>query len=131
MLTVSCLSFPWILYKVGLANIEGRPSLPLNMALTADEAQTLWTEFKEVGPIQVEKLSPWHYVLLMFVDNNKPKPGEYLAWFVARNYNSAHLHNKRMIYWHLSGASLTIWLTRNWSTEQLLAKVKEINENKN
>ena len=29
-------------------------------------------------------------------------------------------------WWHLSGAALTVWLTRNWSTEQLVAKAREI-----
>jgi len=128
ILAVSLLFFPWLLYAIGLSNIEGRPSLPTNATLTPDEAQKIWEELKEKGPIQIEKISPWHYVFMVLEANDKPKSGEYLAWFVARNYNSTHMRNKRMIYWHLSGASLTIWLTRNWSAEQLLLKAKEIKE---
>jgi hypothetical protein len=28
--------------------------------------------------------------------------------------------------WHLSGAALTIWLTRNWTLTELIAKAAEL-----
>ena len=44
-----------------------------------------------------------------------------MAWSVARSYNATHLDDRRMLWWHASGAALTIWLTRNWTQEQILA----------
>jgi len=31
-----------------------------------------------------------------------------------------------MAMWHLSGAALTIWLTRNWTLDELIAKAVEL-----
>jgi hypothetical protein len=49
-----------------------------------------------------------------------------LAWVIARNYNGSHLKNRRMIFWHLSGAALTIWVSRNWTAEQIVAAAAAI-----
>ena len=35
-----------------------------------------------------------------------------------------HLDDRR--YWHLSGAALTIWLTRNWTPTELISKAIEV-----
>lgn len=118
---------PWALYGIGLGNINGRPELPAKNKLTDDEAIKVWHELKEKEQIKVEKLTPYYYVLLMLgIRSTEPTPGARVAWYVARNHNHTSLKNRRMLYWHLSGASLTIWLTRNWNANQLLAKAKEI-----
>jgi hypothetical protein len=31
-----------------------------------------------------------------------------------------------MLYWHLSGMALTIWLARNWTPTELIAKAIEL-----
>jgi hypothetical protein len=31
-----------------------------------------------------------------------------------------------MIWWHLSGAALTIWVTRNWTTDQIVTAAAAI-----
>jgi len=58
--------------------------------------------------------------------NDTLPPGAHLAWLVARNHNQERRTDQRMIWWNLSGAALTIWLTRNWTTDQLVAKAHEI-----
>lgn len=122
---------PWGLYEIGLGNINGRPAQPESLGLTDAEALKLWNELKETGPVKVEKLNPYRYVLLLLgYDTYEPCSGERLAWFVARNHNDTNLKDNRISYWHLSGAALTIWLTRNWSTELLLAKAQEIRQEK-
>lgn len=118
---------PWSLYNIGLGNINGRPELPAQSKLAEDEAIKIWRELKEKDPIEVVKLNPYHFVLfLLGIGSTGPAPGERLAWFVARNHNYANLKGRRNLYWHLSGAALTVWLTRNWNADQLLAKAKEI-----
>jgi hypothetical protein len=42
------------------------------------------------------------------------------AWLVARNFNASHLARQGSAWWHLSGAALTIWLTRHWTPDQVL-----------
>jgi hypothetical protein len=116
---------PWLLYTIGLWNISGRPTLPVDLIAT-DEAARLWVELRETGPVRVKPIGPWDYALRFAADHPKMNAGESAAWFVARSWNIKHLKNHKMIYWHLSGAALTIWLSRNWTTEEILTKVKEI-----
>jgi hypothetical protein len=117
---------PWLLYAIGLRNVDGRPPLPLT-SLTTDEAKSIWDKFGETGPVCVKRIGPWDFVLRFLVaDPEKGSPGDRVAWFVARDWNAAHLLNRRMISWHLSGAAMVIWLTRNWTTDQILGKAKEL-----
>jgi hypothetical protein len=116
---------PWALYEIALSNVEGRPALPATQTLPTEEKQAIWESLKERGPIGIERLTP-HAYILMFLEYHEPVPGANVAWFVARDHNSRNLRRRSMGWWHLSGAALTIWLTRNWSTGELLAKVAEI-----
>ena len=124
-------ALPWVLYEIGLGNINRLPTLSESPGLTDAEATKLWGKLKEVGPVKVEKLNPYKYVTYLFgSEAYESYTGGRLAWFVARNHNAENINNKRSIYWHLSGAALTIWLTRNWNTEQLLTKAQEIMQRK-
>ena len=96
-----------------------------NVHISDDVANTLWTEFGERGPIKVHKLSPWSYIMMMIREDPlkyKP-PGLNMAWQVARSHNQQNLKNQRMLFWHLSGMSLTVWLTRNWTAKDIVAKI--------
>lgn len=121
---------PALLYEVGLRNIKMLP-VPPRGNVTAAEASNLWTQLKETGPIKLQKINPYGYAMrLPLCGTAQQIPGERLAWFVARNHNATNLNDKRDIYWHLSGAALTIWLTQNWTLEQLLAQANEIRARK-
>ncbi len=123
---VALVSAPWLLYAIGLMNVSGRPERA-KISITDKEAKILWNELNETGPVHISKIGPWDYILLFGADDPlKGIPGMKAAGFVARDHNSGHLNNKRMGCWHLSGAAVTIWLCRNWTTEDILAKVKEI-----
>jgi hypothetical protein len=106
-----------------LSNVAELP-LPPNNPSVAD-IEDIWQKLREHGPIVIEPLSPHGYILAL-VSNNSLPSGAKVAWFVARNYNTNNLKNKRMLWWHISGAALTIWLTRHWSQEQLFAEVRKI-----
>jgi hypothetical protein len=43
--------------------------------------------------------------------------GSSAVWLIARDYNYKHLKSRKMSYWRLSGAALTIWVSRNWTTD--------------
>jgi hypothetical protein len=116
---------PWLLYEAGLQNVEGRPSMSPAAMIGQPDASTIWAELKEIGPIQVEPMTPYSYVKSL-IKEEPMSSGANTAWYVARDYNTSNLRNKRMIWWHVSGAALTIWLTRHWSADELLAKAGEI-----
>lgn len=118
---------PWIAYEVALSNIVELPTPPQTSSISSANAETIWRKFKEPGPIAVEALTPHKYIFDIITNNQFP-PGAHIAWYVARNYNFKNLKNRRVFWWHLSGAALTIWLTRNWTTEQLIAKTYEISQ---
>ncbi|MES2039006.1 MAG: hypothetical protein V4495_14320 [Pseudomonadota bacterium] len=122
------LSGPWVLYTYGLSNISGRPEHAKIAAIDPENKALIWKELKEQGAIQVEVLTPYEIYSLL-LDKSDPA-GLRLAWYVARNYNHDHLQDRRMVNWHISGEALTVWLTRHWSTDELLAKALEIRQNK-
>ena len=118
---------PWGIYLTALANIVDRPALPEVTALSEQEEEAIWFGSGEKGPMEIEVLSPWYYVLKLSRGGVvEPAPGERIASFIARDHNSRNLKDKRMLYWHVSGAALTVWLTRNWTSEQILAKAYEL-----
>jgi len=116
---------PWIIYKVALSNIVVLPSPSNVMKPSAADTEAIWLKLQEHGPVDVKPLSPHGYTFSFLADNPLPS-GANLAWYVARNYNQGNLKNRRMIWWHMSGAALTIWLTRHWSTEQLISEANKI-----
>ncbi|MBC3918991.1 hypothetical protein H8L32_15985 [Undibacterium sp. CY18W] len=122
------LGCPWLLYMYGLSNITGRPEPAKIVTLTPETKELIWMDLREQGPIRLEPLTPYDIYSLLL---DKPDTaGVRIAWYVARNYNQDHLQDRRMLYWHISGEALTIWLTRNWSADKLLTKAREIRQYK-
>jgi hypothetical protein len=75
--------------------------------------------------MQIDDLSPHSYIwALLSGDSQQLGPGACVAWRIAAPYNVDHLADRRA--WHLSGAALTIWLTRNWTMDELIAKAVEL-----
>ncbi len=122
---------PGIIYFAGLFNIDGRPDFAQTCQLNSAQKLAVWREIGEKSPyengIAVRPMNPWMFVAQFHSATlRKPHAGERAAWFIARNHNMTHLGNRRMAWWHVSGAALTIWLTRHWTAEQLLCKASEI-----
>jgi hypothetical protein len=125
LVVVAVISLPWTLYWVGLHNVAGRP-IPSTMSLTPSGSADLQRYLRINAQPLVEPLSPWSYFPSLVLAHPRPMPGADVAWIVARQYNAAHLRDRHMIWWHISGAALTVWLTRNWTGEQVLATAAEI-----
>ncbi len=122
---------PGIIYFVALYNIDGRPTLAQKCQLNAAQKLVLWRDQGELAEsendVVTRAMNPWGFAARFhFGSLSKRNPGERAAWFVARNHNFTHLGNRRMAWWHVSGAALTIWLTRHWTAEELLCKINEI-----
>ena len=122
---VVCLvigSGPWLLYGVGLHGVIGRPTLPTRMAPDVDRMES-WHAAHGVGQPSVYRLSPYTYFVSQAdVD---ARAGRLVAWQVASSYLQENRRYNGMHWWHLSGAALTVWLTRNWSIDQMLSKLAE------
>jgi hypothetical protein len=109
-------SLPGILYVAALWQVDGRPRPLAASSLAASEA---WQDCREPLPLRVQPLNPWGETTeFLFGDLRHAPPGSRAAWAIARNYNSNHLNGDH-VWWHPSGAAMTIWITRNWSADQI------------
>jgi hypothetical protein len=123
------LLLPWGLYEVGLTNINGRPVAQTEPPISTQDDELLRRELRARHGISVVPLSPVGYFVGLLMANPKEsaeESGADAAWLVARDYNASHLKSRRSIWWHLSGAALTIWITRNWTSDQVLSRAGEI-----
>ena len=121
---------PWGLYALGLANVEGRPNAPTGSPLTSEDDALLRRQLKAPHGFSVAPLSPGSYFITLIMapgsSRSAEEGGTDAAWLVARHYNASHLKSHRAIWGHLSGAALTIWITRNWTPNQVLSGAAEI-----
>ena len=118
------VGLPWALYWVGLSGIRDMPTPPSTIASTQD-VQKVWQKARGTGEPVIEPISPLGYAHLIY-EGKKQKPGLLVTWWVASANNLDHLKYRGMGWWHLSGTALTIWLSRNWSSEQIFSKAVEI-----
>lgn len=119
---------PWGLYYLGLQGISGKPALPV--ALLTDERQIeLWQKAGCEGRPALDELNPVHYIMTA-PSQEAPPPATMFAWRIASAYQREHKLHDGAMWQQLSGAALAIWITRNWSIEQILSKVQEQQDSK-
>jgi hypothetical protein len=124
LVVVLALASPTLLYVVGLHGVAGRPALPQAVAPT-EERLAVWKKARGAGDPVLKPFNPYTYISHLASTHRVQNPGLLVAWWVASEYNLEHRRYKGGLWWHLSGAALTIWLTRHWSIDQLLSKVAE------
>ena len=112
-------AFPGIVYMVGIARVDGRPT-PANPNNYSQEAINLaWAKCDETLPIEVEKTNPWKIAnKFLFGNPLHATTGELAAWKIASSHNANHRMGNNT-WWHISGAALTIWITRHWSAQEI------------
>jgi hypothetical protein len=114
---------PLLLYWLGLHAAGGKPEVPAVLAPKTVQLAA-WREARGVGQPHITPINPYTYLPLI-AEPGPHGPSLLVAWRVASSHLLQHQRYKGMGWWHLSGASLTIWLTRNWSIDQLLTKASE------
>jgi len=121
---------PWLLYWLALSKIDGRPSRASQGVYNAEDAAALLRKMGEPQPLRVEPMSPHSFLMSLYALAHRSgdmfPPGTRLAWMIAAEHNARHLADHG--WWHPSGAALTIWLTRNWTTDELVAKGMEVSQ---
>jgi len=118
-MAVLIVSAPGLLYVAGISNVEGRPTPDAAPPLRSAQRQWLRCELWADGQDQAPITNPWQAALKFIEQDSLRSYSGELAWIVARNYNTTHLRQREMSYWHLSGVSLTIWVARHWTQDQM------------
>jgi hypothetical protein len=120
-------ALPGFAYVAGLAKAHGRPEPASPAHYSSEAVAAAWARCDEQLPLATQQLSPWGYAgRLLFGNALRAAPGERAAWRIAATHNVRHPVGGSF-WWHMSGAALTIWLTRHWSAEQIGATLARDN----
>jgi len=118
---------PLAFYWFGLSNIDGHPVPPARTDNLGADTALLQQDFRNQLPILVHVLNPWTFFGELRAEKAATTDnGAHAVWIIVGNYNGRHLRNRKMIWWHLSGAALTIWVTQNWTTDQIVTAAAAI-----
>jgi len=117
VLAVLVLLSPWLLYELGLSRFDAMPVKPAQI-VSAEQQAWVWGLARGTGQPKVEPMKPYGYVLRFFSGDPRATPSESLAYWVSREH-VWNLPQNRMGWWHLTNVSLTIWLSRHWTTEEI------------
>lgn len=117
-----CAASPGLLYVAALGTVEGRPELVEPAEFSREAIESAWVACGESLPMRLRRLDPWtaSAVILSGESRNAPS-GIYAASRIASSHNLRHLVGRR--WWHASNAALAIWISRNWTVEQLGASL--------
>jgi hypothetical protein len=121
---LAALLLPWGAYWVGLRMVSEYP-VPTSPFVSAQQRAWLWSQTRGAGELKLMPSNPYAYLYQILQTGNQPSRGLQIAGCVARAHLANQQDTQRMIFWHLSSAALTIWLTRNWSEEQIIASAYE------
>lgn len=114
------LILPWGAYWFGLSRISHYP-LPPSHALSTDNREWVWSLAKASGDPVIAPLTPYSYLYDLLVQQGNATEVTRVIWWVAHDHLSDQNTVQRMLWWHLSGTALTIWLSRNWTDQQITA----------
>lgn len=67
-----------------------------------------------------------YFASIFFEPQRRTAPGKLITWWVASDYIVKQKGLKGMGWWHLSGAALAIWLSRNWTSEEILSAASQL-----
>ena len=122
------LGLPLALYSLGLSGVDGRPQKPVKLA-SAEQKIAVWKRARGEGMPYVEADNPYSYVASMFfAQGQHTTPSQLVTWWVARDYLVRHKRYKGKGWWHLSGAALAIWMSRNWTSDEILTAAAQLRQ---
>jgi hypothetical protein len=105
--------------------------VPVAAYLAGMDNMVVWEERKELPPIALQAITPWHFYALIWCSRHNDDiedfltcgdryPGLRAAAYVAKRHLDDHLKQRGLIWRYMSRAALTIWISRNWTAEQLV-----------
>lgn len=113
-------------YRLRLAALNGLPGPPPTELLSETLVQVAWVEFEGLGPIAVQRISSVRFAAELAFNGlggwREAAPGMRLTAFCARGIiQDRAVGPTGSIAFNLDLASLSIWMSRNWSTEEIVA----------
>lgn len=120
LFAIVALVLPLALYWVGLNGVDGLPPKPVRL-VSHEQQLFVWRQARGVGMPSVVPMDPYSVTMALFASSGRSPADELIAWWVASDYLIDRQRYKGMGWWHLSGTTLTIWLSRNWSSQELLS----------
>jgi len=109
---------PWVAYWVGLSRISQLP-LPPSHVITAEQREWVWGLARGSGVHVTEPMTPFSYLHALFSSQGTMDRDARVVGWVASDHLTHQDAVQPMFWWHLSSASLTIWLSRNWTDQQI------------
>lgn len=123
------LLLPWGAYWIGMSNLDEFPLPPSQISITEVEKRNLWNQLREKGAINIQKQTPYEIAFSFFSGGEREMTnGKYVTSYIAKNFAREHLKDKRNFYAQLTIASLTVWITRNWTADQILQRANELHQ---
>ncbi|WP_374518799.1 hypothetical protein [Undibacterium squillarum] len=113
---------PWSLYQFGLSSFSKMPEKPARLISIRDQ-QALWDNAGFQGAPQDQKLNPVSYILTA---DQMPEPMTLFAGRIAAHHFRQNGSAINPAARQLAVSALTIWLTRNWTTTEILSSVAEL-----
>lgn len=115
-------------YRSGLSILAALPVPPSTDGLSEAAKSLAWLDFEGVGPIVVEPTGPLNYVARIVSASSRGRNdplttgGLKIAGFCARHViTEQNPDGLRQVEFSLGMASVAIWLSRNRTTDQIIA----------
>jgi len=108
------------IYLSGLSLMHRLPSPPQREPWPLLARAAIWVHFQERGPISVKPIRSWDILSSLVRQDGYVTPGYILTNYVAVVLFSKEDLPQRMLIRHLKKFSLAVWLSRNWTTEQII-----------
>jgi len=137
VLSVLGAGLPMGAYWLGLDNTIGRPTPPKFVSTGKTSAAAVWRQRKETFPITLRPITPWHFYELLWCSKNDDTledfltcddkyPGLRASAYVAKAYLKYNMKQEGVVWRYLSRTALTIWISRHWSSQELVAALIRI-----
>jgi len=134
LLAVIAAAIPAGAYWAGMDNAGGKPVPPDDISYTESQAQEVWANREQAFPIELRRITPWHFYHLVWCSRDDAHIEDYLscgdqypglraAGYVSKRFLVGHLKHEGLMWRYLSRTALTIWISRNWSEQQLVAEL--------
>ena len=128
------LALPWAFYGYALSFVEGRPTIPFVRAQSEEVGQVWAIREGSLKQEELAAISPywfykWSWCALEMTDCGRDsayRNVSVMASFVAIWYlRDGHFKGKGMAWWHVAHASLTIWVQRHMTPQELVISYLE------
>jgi len=127
-------ALPGLAYWMGMGNMDAKPVPPIAVSYTEFQARQVWQERRELPPPYMEAITPWHFYHLIWCSRNDDNiddflscgyeyPGLQAAAYVAKHHLDDHLRQRGLIWRYLSRSALSIWITRHWKVDEVVAEL--------